>query len=375
MSATLQLTKTLIERRSVTPDDAGCQALLGERLKRAGFELQTMRFGAVDNLWARRGDSGPLLVLAGHTDVVPPGPTDAWKTDPFQPTEKDGCLYGRGAADMKAGLAAMITAAERFLEHRPNPPGSLAFLITSDEEGDAVDGTRRVIEQLTERGETIDWCLVGEPSSSETLGDTIKHGRRGSLSGRLRVIGRQGHVAYPQLADNPVHRASAALAALCERSWDPGNAHFPPTSFQISNINAGTGAGNVIPGTLEVAFNFRYSTETDEARLREQVEALLDRHGLDYQLEWSLSGRPFLTETGALLDAARAGVEKVTGRTPVLSTAGGTSDGRFIAPAGAQVVELGPVNRTIHQANECVRIEDLESLSAIYQAILEELIG
>ncbi len=374
-SPTLALARALIARPSVTPEDAGCQALMAERLAALGFRNEPMPFGEVQNLWSRRGEAGPLLVFAGHTDVVPPGPEAGWRTPPFEPTVIDDMLYGRGAADMKGSLAAMITACERFLARHPRPRGSIGFLITSDEEGPAVDGTVRVVETLQARGERIDWCLVGEPSSSERVGDVIKNGRRGSLSGQLVVRGVQGHVAYPQLADNPVHRALPALAELAAIEWDRGNAFFPPTSFQISNIHAGTGAGNVIPGTLVVDFNFRYSTETDHRRLMERVQALIERHGLEARIEWTHSGAPFLTPPGELVDAARAAVQDITGIIPELSTAGGTSDGRFIAPTGAQVLELGPVNATIHKVNECVRVPELEQLSRIYERLLERLLG
>ena len=374
-SPTLALARALIARPSVTPEDAGCQALMAERLAALGFRNEPMPFGEVQNLWSRRGEAGPLLVFAGHTDVVPPGPEAGWRTPPFEPTVIDDMLYGRGAADMKGSLAAMITACERFLARHPRPRGSIGFLITSDEEGPAVDGTVRVVEALQARGERIDWCLVGEPSSSERVGDVIKNGRRGSLSGQLVVRGVQGHVAYPQLADNPVHRALPALAELAAIEWDRGNAFFPPTSFQISNIHAGTGAGNVIPGTLVVDFNFRYSTETDHRRLMERVQALIERHGLEARIEWTHSGAPFLTPPGELVDAARAAVQDITGIIPELSTAGGTSDGRFIAPTGAQVLELGPVNATIHKVNECVRVPELEQLSRIYERLLERLLG
>ncbi len=375
MSPTLELAKALIARPSVTPDDAGCQALLAERLAPLGFEIEPMPFGEVSNLWAVRGHQGPLFCFAGHTDVVPPGPLESWRHPPFEPTIDDGCLYGRGAADMKGSIAAMVTAVERFLENHPEPAGRLAFLVTSDEEGPAVDGTVKVVETLSARGEKIDWCLVGEPSSARTVGDTVKNGRRGSLNGVLRVIGVQGHVAYPQLARNPVHQALPALAELAAVEWDQGNEFFPPTSFQISNIHAGTGATNVIPGELEVVFNFRFSTEQTEDSLRRRTEAILDRHGLEYQIDWSLSGNPFLTPAGALVDAARTAIHRVAGIDTELSTSGGTSDGRFIAPTGAQVIELGPVNATIHKVNECVAVEELERLSWIYQALLEELLA
>ncbi|HEX7027686.1 MAG TPA: succinyl-diaminopimelate desuccinylase, partial [Gammaproteobacteria bacterium] len=328
MTKTLDLTKQLIACRSVTPDDAGCQTLIAERLMKLGFKVEQLNYGDVNNLWARRGDTGPVLAFAGHTDVVPPGPLEQWRSDPFLPEERNGKLYGRGAADMKGSLAAMITAVETFLEGCPHPKGSIAFLITSDEEGPAINGTVRVLEHLKSRGETFDWCIVGEPSSRERVGDVIKNGRRGSLSGTLTVHGRQGHVAYPQLADNPVHRVSGALAELCAITWDEGNAFFPPTTFQVSNIHAGTGATNVIPGTARILFNFRYSTETDDRQLRRRVEALLDKHGLDYSLEWELSGKPFLTERGELIAATEQAIREVTGVSPELSTAGGTSDGR-----------------------------------------------
>ena len=374
-SPTLNLARKLIARPSVTPEDAGCQELLIERLAPLGFRVERLRFGEVDNFWARRGDKGPLFVFAGHTDVVPPGPRDLWQSDPFDPVVRDGRLYGRGAADMKGSLAAMVTACERFLAAHPDPRGSIAFLVTSDEEGPGVDGTRRVVETLQERGETMDWCLVGEPSSRRWVGDVIKNGRRGSLGGRLVVRGKQGHVAYPHLARNPIHLFAPVLAELCAARWDDGNEFFPPTSFQVSNLHAGTGADNVIPATLEALFNFRYSTETDDTRLKAAVAAILDRHGLDYHLEWRLSGRPFLTAAGALVEAARTSIREVTGRDCRLSTDGGTSDGRFIAPTGAQVVELGPLNATIHQVNEWVGVDDLETLSMLYERILITLLG
>ncbi len=372
-SPTLELAMELIRRRSITPEDAGCQNLLAERLERLGFRVERLRFGEVDNLWARLGDDAPLFAFAGHTDVVPPGPVERWQSPPFEPTLRDGCLYGRGAADMKGSIAAMVTACERFLA-TSRPAGSIAFLITSDEEGPAVDGTVKVIEQLEKRDEKIDWCLVGEPTCAERLGDTLKNGRRGSLGGRLRVFGKQGHIAYPHLAQNPVHAALPALAELCATEWDRGNAFFPPTSFQISNIHAGTGATNVIPGELEVLFNFRFSTEVTDAELRRRVESILEAGGFDYDLEWTLSGQPFLTPAGRLVDAARAAVGEVTGLEPQLSTSGGTSDGRFIAPTGAEVVELGPLNATIHQIDERVGVQELEQLSAIYQRILDRLL-
>lgn len=375
MTQTLALTKQLIACRSVTPDDAGCQSLIAEHLAKLGFDIEPLPYGDVSNLWARRGSEGPVLVFAGHTDVVPPGPLEQWHSDPFSPEERDGRLYGRGAADMKGSLAAMIVAVQAFLDAHSNHKGSIAFLITSDEEGPAVNGTVKVLEHLKSRGDTIDWCIVGEPSSRERVGDVIKNGRRGSLSGALTVHGRQGHVAYPHLADNPVHHASAALAELCATEWDAGNAFFPPTTFQVSNIHAGTGATNVVPGEAQILFNFRYSTETDDEQLRNRVEALLDRQGVNYSLEWNLSGKPFLTERAELIGATEQAIKEITGYEPELSTAGGTSDGRFIAPFGAQVVELGPVNASIHQIDEHVDIADLEALSRIYEQILIKLLG
>ncbi len=374
MSETLQLAKALIARRSVTPEDAGCQALMIERLQAIGFHVERLRFGEVDNFWARRGDAEPLYAFAGHTDVVPSGEESNWKYPPFEPTIADGLLYGRGAADMKGSLAAMVTACERFIAEHPDHTGSIGFLITSDEEGPAVNGTVKVVEHLEARGEKITGCLVGEPSSTAHIGDVIKNGRRGSLGGKLTVRGVQGHVAYPHLASNPIHLAAPALAELAAAQWDAGNDFFPATTFQISNINAGTGATNVIPGELSVWFNFRFSTEVTPGELQRQVEAILDRHGLDYELKWELSGLPFLTPSGELVDAAVKAVRAVTGRTPELSTAGGTSDGRFIAPTGAQVLELGPLNATIHKVDECVSVADLDLLSQMYEHILQELL-
>jgi len=374
MSATLELAKQLISRASVTPDDAGCQALMCERLEAIGFRCENLPFGEVSNFWARRGDSGPLLVFAGHTDVVPPGPMEQWSCDPFTPEVREGLLYGRGAADMKGSLAAMVTACEAFIAQHPAHPGSVAFLVTSDEEGPSIDGTVKVVEHLQARGESIDLCLVGEPSSREHVGDVIKNGRRGSLNGKLTIRGKQGHVAYPQLASNPIHRCAPALAELTAIEWDQGNEFFPPTSFQVSNIHAGTGAENVVPGELQLMFNLRYSTQLDAPRIRERVHAVLDKHQLDYSLDWRLSGKPFLTPAGELVAAARDAIRELSGIDTELSTSGGTSDGRFIAPTGAQVVELGPVNATIHQVNECVSVDDLELLSAMYRRILEKLL-
>ncbi len=372
---TLQLTQELIARASVSPTDGGCQALMIARLQAIGFEAENLRFGPVDNFWAKRGAGRPVFCFAGHTDVVPSGPLDEWQSDPFQPLIKDGVLYGRGAADMKSGLAAMVTACEEFVSRYPVHRGTIAFLITSDEEGPSVDGTRRVVEVLRERQEHIDWCLVGEPSSENILGDTIKIGRRGSLSGRLTVHGIQGHIAYPQFADNPVHALAPALAELAVRTWDHGNAHFQPTTFQVSNISAGTGAPNVIPGELKARFNLRFSTEQTVDSLKAVVESLLQRHAVKYSLEWFVSGYPFLTVPGELSAAASRAVQEQLQITPKLSTGGGTSDGRFIAPMGAQVIELGVVNETIHKVNECVRVADIERLHALYLRILELLLA
>ena len=374
MSATLDLSSALIARASVTPDDKGCQQLLAERLEKIGFVIEKLRFGDVDNLWARRGTSAPLFAFAGHTDVVPTGPLADWNSDPFEPTIKGGYLYGRGGADMKGSIAAMLTACERFVAEHDNHTGSIAFLITSDEEGPSVNGTVKVVEQLEARDEKINWCLVGEPSSQDQTGDTIKNGRRGSLCGVLTIKGQQGHVAYPQLADNPIHRAAPALNELTGIEWDQGNAFFPPTTFQISNIKAGTGAENVIPGSIELSFNLRFSTESTADSLKSRVTAILDSHQLDYDIQWRLSGQPFLTPAGELVEAARKAIQSQVGITTVLSTSGGTSDGRFIAPTGAQVVELGPVNATIHQTNECVNIAELDKLSDIYEEILKQLL-
>jgi succinyl-diaminopimelate desuccinylase len=375
LSPTTQLALDLIRRPSVTPEDGGCQVAIAARLSKLGFAIEPLPFGEVANLWARRGKEAPLLVFAGHTDVVPTGPLEQWQSPPFSPEIRDGYLFGRGAADMKGSLAAMVTACERFIAQHPKHRGAIAFLLTSDEEGPSVNGTVKVIETLQARGEKIDWCVVGEPTCLKQVGDAIKNGRRGSLNGRLRVHGAQGHVAYPHLADNPIHRAAPALAELCAITWDQGNAYFPPTTFQISNLRAGTGADNVIPGELEVLFNFRYSTELTQETIQQKVEALLNRHGLRYTLQWKLSGEPFLTEVGDLVEAAREAIRAVSGVETELSTSGGTSDGRFIAPTGAQVIELGPVNATIHKLNECVAVADLDTLSAQYQGILERLLG
>jgi succinyl-diaminopimelate desuccinylase len=374
MSATLDLSRALIERPSVTPDDHGCQQLLAERLQAIGFRIEQLRFADVDNLWARRGDATPLFVFAGHTDVVPPGPLGDWDSPPFEPVIREGLLYGRGAADMKSSIAAMVTACERFVADHPDHAGSIAFLITSDEEGPSINGTVKVIEALQARGEQIDCCLVGEPSSKTHTGDTIKNGRRGSLNGILKIRGQQGHVAYPHLADNPIHKAAPALAELSSVEWDQGNEFFPPTTLQISNIRAGSGTENVIPGVLDILFNLRFSTESTAESIKSRVEDILTRHGLDYTLTWKLSGKPFLTAAGDLVDAARTAIQAVAGIDTELSTSGGTSDGRFIAPTGAQVLELGPVNATIHQINECVNVAELDTLSAIYEEILKQLL-
>lgn len=374
-SATLELAKDLISRDSVTPDDKGCQELLAQRLSALGFKIEHMRFDDTDNLWARLGDSAPCFVFAGHTDVVPSGPEKDWATPPFTPTVKDGVLYGRGAADMKGSIAAMVTATERYLAGTAKPQGSIAFLITSDEEGPAKNGTVKVVETLQARNENIDWCLVGEPSSMNKVGDIIKNGRRGSLGARLTIHGQQGHVAYPHLADNPIHRFAPAMAELCSRHWDNGNIHFPPTSFQISNINSGTGATNVIPGKAVIDFNFRFSTEVTDQQLREIVSEILDRHNLNYSIDWALSGQAFLTEQGKLISATQQAILDTCGYQTELSTGGGTSDGRFIAPTGSQVVELGPVNASIHKIDEHVDVEQLELLSVVYERILKLLLS
>jgi succinyl-diaminopimelate desuccinylase len=375
LSPTLALACELIARDSTTPEDAGCQQLMAERLAACGFRIEPMRFGEVENLWARRGEEGPVLCFAGHTDVVPTGPLERWQNPPFEPTVIDGMLHGRGAADMKGSLASMVIAVERFVAEHPDHHGSIAFLITSDEEGPAVDGTVRVVETLQARREKVDWCIVGEPSSTEHVGDIVKNGRRGSLNARLVIKGKQGHVAYPHLARNPIHLAAPALAELAAENWDNGNAFFPPTSFQISNIHSGTGATNVVPGELEALINFRFSTESTVESLQARTRAILDHHGLEYELSWTVSGLPFLTEPGALLDGVAAAILEVTGRQTQPSTSGGTSDGRFIATMGTQVVELGPVNATIHQVNERISAADLDTLTDIYQATLKRLLA
>lgn len=374
MNNTLELAMELIRRPSVTPDDAGCQQIMAQRLTALGFRCEHLRFGEVDNLWAERGDGGPLVVFAGHTDVVPPGPRESWTSDPFEPEVRDGLLYGRGASDMKGSLAAFITAIEAFLKQHPSHKGAIGLLITADEEGPAVNGTVKVMDWLAARGRKIDYCLVGEPSSVTVLGDSIKTGRRGSLSGRLTVRGIQGHVAYPQHARNPIHQLAPALAELAGIEWDRGNADFPPTSFQVSNIKAGTGAENVIPGSAEVWFNFRFSTAVTADDLRRRTDDVLKHHGLDYELAWTLSGQPFLTRGTRLIEAVRTAIRRELGIETNPNTGGGTSDGRFIAPTGAEVVELGPLNSTIHKTNECVAVADLERLARAYRHVLELLL-
>lgn len=371
---TLDLSCELIRRASVTPDDAGCMDIMMQHLAPLGFQQERLHYGDTENLWAVLGDEGPLFVFAGHTDVVPSGPENQWDSPPFEPTIRGGYLYGRGTADMKSSLAAMVTACEAVFSSKPSLKARVGFLITSDEEGPAKHGTVKVIEHLKNIGEKIDWCLVGEPSSTEKLGDAIKNGRRGSLGCELTIHGKQGHVAYPHLAKNPIHLAAPALTELSQEVWDQGNEFFPATSFQISNLNAGTGATNVIPGHCDVIFNFRFSTEVTEQELRQRTEAILDKHGLDYHINWNLSGQPFLTASGALVEATQQSIEENLGYSTKLSTSGGTSDGRFIAPSGAQVVELGPCNKTIHQLNECVKVADLEPLSLVYQGILKRLV-
>jgi len=374
VSEVLALARALIARPSVTPDDAGCQTLVAERLARAGFACESLRYGAVDNLWATHGSGGPVLLLLGHTDVVPPGPREAWASDPFAPEVRDGRLYGRGAADMKGSVAAFVVALERFVAAHPDHPGTVALLLTSDEEGDAIDGVRRVAEAFRHRGQRIDWCITGEPSSTQRLGDLLRVGRRGSLTGALTVRGVQGHVAYPALARNPVHEALPALAELVARRWDEGGDGFPPTSLQVSNIGAGTGASNVIPGVLRVDFNLRYNPRWTAAGLEADIEALFSRHRLDFELRWHRSGEPFFTPEGPLRAAAREVLAEVAGAPPEESTGGGTSDARFIAPLGAQCIEIGPVNATIHQVDEHVAVADLEALPGVYLALLERLL-
>jgi succinyl-diaminopimelate desuccinylase len=372
--AVLELSRELIARRSLTPEDGGCQEILAGRLARAGFQCERLPFGAVQNLWARRGSAQPLVCLAGHTDVVPTGPLSEWHSDPFVPTLRDGRLYGRGAADMKSSLAAFVVAAERFVAERPRHSGSIALLVTSDEEGPSIDGTARVVERMKRQGETIDYCIVGEPTCVEELGDMIKNGRRGSLSGKLTVRGLQAHIAYPHLGRNPVHLLAPALAELTAMQWDRGNEHFQPTSWQVSNIHAGTGAGNVIPGTLTLDFNFRFSTECSEASLKDRFETVLRKHGLEYSIDWVLGGRPFVTRRGRLVDVVSEAIRRHTGRTPELSTTGGTSDARFIAEICPEVVEFGPVNASIHKLNEHIGLAALEKLPLIYLDALRTLL-
>ena len=379
MTKTLELTKALIARPSVTPDDKGCQQLLIDQLEPLGFKVEHMPFGEaddkVDNLWLRKGTEAPLFCFAGHTDVVPTGPIENWDSDPFEAVERNGKLYGRGTADMKGSVAAFTVACARFVQDHPDHKGSISYLITSDEEGPAHHGTVKVIETLEARNEKIDWCLVGEPSSTKKVGDVIKNGRRGSLGCTLKIIGKQGHVAYPHLADNPIHLAAPMLAELTAMEWDKGNDFFPPTSFQVSNLNSGTGATNVIPGDLTMVFNFRFSTEITPEEIQQRVEAMLNKHGFDYDINWALSGLPFLTAEGSLVESAVSAIKKVTGTDTELSTSGGTSDGRFIAPTGAQVLELGPTNATIHQINECVGIDELDTLEKIYYELLVGLLA
>jgi succinyl-diaminopimelate desuccinylase len=374
-NSTLALAQELIRRRSSTPDDAGCQELMIERLEKIGFKVERMRFGDVDNFWARRGTAAPLVCFAGHTDVVPTGPLDSWDSDPFTPTLRAGMLYGRGAADMKTSLAAFITAIEAFVEKNPNHPGSIALLITSDEEGIAINGTVKVVETLKARNELLDYCIVGEPTSVTKVGDMVKNGRRGSLSGKLTVKGVQGHIAYPHLAKNPIHLVAPVIAELAATEWDQGNEYFPPTTWQISNIHGGTGATNVIPGTVEILFNFRFSTASTVEGLQDKVHAILNKHGLDYDLAWDCSGKPFLTPRGDLVAAVSEAIKAVTGLDTELSTTGGTSDGRFIANICPQVVEVGPSNATIHKLNECVTVDDIDPLHNIYLGILERLLA
>ena len=374
MHDALGLAKELIARRSVTPEDGGCQELIAKRLAAAGFKCEPMKFGQVSNLWARRGSARPLVCFAGHTDVVPTGPLSEWHSDPFVPTVRDGCLYGRGAADMKSSIAAFVVAVEEFLQEKPNHSGSIALLLTSDEEGVAVDGTVRVVEALKARGEMLDYCIVGEPTSVDVLGDMVKNGRRGSLSGKLTVKGVQGHVAYPQLVKNPVHLLAPALAELAKTQWDKGNESFPPTSFQVSNIHAGTGAANVVPGSVEVDFNFRFSTESTDSSLKKRVEAVLARHGLEYSVAWTLGAKPFLSKNGMLAKTVMEAARKTSGRHAELSTTGGTSDARFIIDVCPEVIELGPVNASIHKLNEHIELAALEKLPRIYLDILRALL-
>lgn len=373
MSATLTLTEELIRCRSVTPNDAGCQNMIAQRLKRSSFVIEPMRFADVDNLWARYGNKAPLFVFAGHTDVVPPGPIEAWTSDPFQPEIREGFLYGRGSADMKSGLAAMIVAAENFIKKNPHFAGSIGFLITSDEEGPSIHGTQKVIEALKNRNEIPDYCVIGEASSQHLLGDQIRVGRRGSLSGKLKVYGKQGHVAYPHLAKNAIHLAAKPVLELTQEIWDEGNEFFPQTTFQISNIHSGTGAGNVIPGILEIDFNFRFGTAFTVESLQQRVVHILEKNHLEFDLQWDISGLPFLTKQGKLVSSVKSAIQELTGLDPVLSTGGGTSDGRFIAPLGTEVIELGPCNESVHQIDERVNIADLDMLTEIYERVLTNI--
>lgn len=375
MDQTLELTTALINRPSVTPEDGGCQQLIAERLAPLGFKAQHLRFDDVDNLWITHGEGAPLFCFAGHTDVVPTGPLAKWDSDPFQAEIRDGYLYGRGAADMKGGVAAMVLAAEEFVSQNADHPGTIALMITSDEEGPSINGTRKVMEYLNEHDIRIDWCVLGEPSSDKQLGDVIRTGRRGSLNGRLVIKGIQGHVAYPDIAENPVHTAAPFLAEIANIEWDQGNDSFPPTTFQISNINAGTGAENVIPGEVHIVFNFRFCTEQTEDSLKQRVVALLEKHKLNYDIDWKLSGQPFLTTSGKLVSASQQAIREICDIDTICSTGGGTSDGRFIAPTGAEVIEIGVVNDTIHKINECVKVEDLAKLRRIYVTILNQLLS
>ena len=372
---TIELTKRLIEMPSVTPDDAGCQSMIAERLEQAGFTARHLKFDDVDNLWITHGEGEPLFCFLGHTDVVAPGALEQWESDPFSAEIRGDFLYGRGAADMKGSVAAMVLALEEFVKSNPDHRGTCAMLLTSDEEGVAINGTVKMVEQLQKENTSIKWCLVGEPSSQARLGDTVKNGRRGSLGARLRVKGVQGHVAYPDLASNPVHAFAPALEELCATEWDRGNEFYPPTSFQVSNIHAGEGTVNVIPGELEVLFNFRFSTEVTAQELQQLSESILEKHGVDFEIEWNLSGQPFLTASGELIEAVKSAIKDITGKETRLSTAGGTSDGRFVAPTGSEVIELGPVNDTIHKVNECVNVKDLEILPSIYANILQRLLA
>jgi len=374
MSETIELAKALISKDSITPEDKGCQLMMIERLEKLGFRIHSLPFGDVENFWATHGSSSPVIAFAGHTDVVPAGDVGKWQTNPFEPTIKNGLLYGRGAADMKGSLASMVIAVEQFVQDNPSHPGTIGFLITSDEEGPAADGTVKVVEYLQQNHQKVDYCLVGEPSSTDTLGDVIKNGRRGSLNACLTIHGKQGHIAYPQLAKNPIHLAAPALNALCDEAWDKGNAHFPATSFQVSNINSGTGVTNVIPGEIDILFNFRYSTETTQEKIKARVLEILDTHSLDYEVKWHHSGPPFLTESGVLVSACVNAIKAINGVDAKLSTSGGTSDGRFISQMGTQVVELGPLNATIHQIDECVSVEDLENLTHIYRQVLTNIL-